>query len=140
MDFSKFLKPKVHDLKRPAKENDREYTIVFKKHYIKEYVMPVKGWKTYSDVAKFYQKTRQYMNMLDNQTVPASSEIIARTAVFMGNIKGSWNIPFEIVSLSEKANRNHPRYNLSKHNGEVPYDHFSTAYEFRKNDQTIEKI
>ena|SRR3990167_10136380 len=125
---------------KETKAAAREFVIVFKKKYIKNYLMPVKGWKTYTEVARNYRKTRQYMNMLDNQIVPVSGEIIAITANLTGSIEGNWQQPFEILYCGEALNINSQKFNMAKYRGEVPYCKNSIAAAMREQDYEVEKL
>lgn len=100
-------------------------------------IMLVKGWGTYTDVGKALGFTRQYISMIAGG-IGVSTEFIIRLAMCTGNIEGNWYIHFEIAPRGF-IDDNHPTWNMQKHDGNIPYERFSSSAEFRSQDYSVEK-
>lgn len=98
-----------------------------------------KGWKTDADMARSLGLTRAYVSMLHHARVSVSSTVITRLAASLGNVEGNWWIYFEIVPRGE-ADRRHPYLNMEKHNGQIPYNQYSSSGELRKQDYMVEFV
>lgn len=115
------------------------YEIMMKKGAI-ETIMLTKGWRSDSEMAIALGFTKSYIGRLRARRQAVSHTVITRIALAIGNIHDKWWIFYEIVPNQMIKPDNYQKYNMEKHNKQIPYNRFSIAAEFRRNgDEEIEK-
>lgn len=113
-----------------------EFKIIFRKEAVKD-IMKVKGWKTYSEMARALGFTRQYISLLANQQASVTATVITRLASLMGSVNGHWWEFYELVPYG-LYDANHNIWNHEKHKGTMPYAKYSLSAQFRSLDHKVE--
>jgi len=123
------------------KSKKEEYRSFFLKKEVWEHIRKSKGWKVRGAATRLSEQlnvTRQYAAMILSGTVGCSSFMMLKLKRFVGIPQGQcWCFMFDDIKVKD-CDSNHPVFNELKYMGEVPYEKYSPAGEFRKKSYQVE--